>query len=168
MSRRHDKDKHLKREVEEVEKRLSKDEKLIRSEGKSIRSDERAIKDLQGASKKVQSYIVKQDGDNMPTNKTVISGSGGSFTAQPVPSNGVSGPPTWASDNALAVVSTDPNDASGLTVNVAVDASANGSFNLSVASTNSDGTVATGTLNVQITPAAGSPVVSSYNIIQNS
>lgn len=98
----------------------------------------------------------------------ITAGQSGSFSAIPVPAQSVvTGVPVWASDNALAVVSPDTTDVTGLSITVAVDATATGSFNLTVTSTNPDGSTATGTANVPVLPAPPKAVV-SFDIVQSA
>ena len=100
----------------------------------------------------------------------VNAGATGNFSAIPSPAGSVyTTAPVWSSDNSLAVVSVVTSDPTGATINVAVDPTATGSFNLSVTYTNPDGVVSTpGTLNVPINTAVPSTDVTSNTIVQNS
>jgi len=98
----------------------------------------------------------------------IVAGQTGTFDALAVPAGSVvTGVPTWASDNPLAVVTP---AADGLSASVAVDATATGSFNLSVSSTNPDGSVATGSASVPVLPVPPPPPVpvSSFDLNQTS
>jgi len=107
----------------------------------------------------------------MPTNNSIQAGSTGTFIATPVPANGTivstQPPPAWSSSDSSVTLS--PSDG-GLTVEVEVPATdPNTSLTLSVAYTNPDGTVATGSISVTITPAPPTVVdVTSFTIAQTS
>ena len=159
----HGRERHLEHEVTELERRVKRLEEQIEIAF-------REIKALQNARHDVVSNTITQIGGTMPKQPKfkavatvgVVAGQTGTFQTTPSPANSAyATPPVWTSDNPLAVVT--PNltlDPTGATVNVAVDPTATGSFNLSVAYTNPDGTVSTpGTLNVPVIPGPPPPPV---------
>jgi hypothetical protein len=117
------------------------------------------------------SFGISQIGENaMPTNFSIVAGTSGDFVATPVPTG--SAPlstqpvPQWvASDSAVVLTPT----TNGLGVNAAVPATDTGtSFTLAISYTRSDGTTATGSATITITPATPpSNEPTSFTITQN-
>jgi hypothetical protein len=117
------------------------------------------------------SFDISQIGENgMPTNLSIVAGTSGDFVATPVPAG--SAPlstqpvPQWvASDSAVVLTPT----TNGLGVNAAVPATdTNTTFTLAISYTRSDGTTATGSATITITPAAPpTNEPTSFTITQN-
>ena len=101
----------------------------------------------------------------------IVVGSTGTFQGLAVPAGSVvTGQPTWTSSDPLAVITVDSKDSSGLSIAVAVDPTATGSFTLTISSTNPDGSVATGSAVVPYLPVPPPPPiqVTSFDINQLS
>lgn len=152
----------VKRGKNKLKREVHKLEREVRIEEKQIQHAQKEIRELQKNRKEVRSFKINQPGGTIMANSItgVVAGQSAKFQALPLPAGAVvTGQPTWASDNALAVVTVDTADSTGLTVSVAVDQSATGSFNLSLSATNPDGSVATGTASVPVLPIPPPPPV---------
>ena len=172
---------HLEEKVNRLEERVDSDERL--NHRRFAELDAR-VTALEAAASDVRFITIVQNvpngGSTMAKQRRfaavatvgVNAGSIGNFSAIPSPAaSAFATPPVFSSDNPLAVVSIDTTDPTGATVNVAVDPTATGSFNLSATYTNPDGVVATaGTLNVPILAGPPPPPVdvTSITIQQNS
>ena len=166
MSRKHHKkdEKEQDRKNREQDARLEQDEKQIKQEQKEIER----LEHKQHRVRVVRSFKLYQIIGGTMANliKGVAAGARDKFQALAVPAGSVvTGVPVWASDNPLAVVTA---SADGLSADVAVDSTATGSFNLSVTSTNPDGSTATGTASVPVLPADTGNAVTSFDISQTA
>jgi hypothetical protein len=96
-------------------------------------------------------------------NPGIVKGATGTFSATPIPPDGViQGVPTWASDDTLVILTP---SADGLSVTVDVHAADPAtSLNLTVSGLSANGTAISGTLNVPL----ANPVATGFLIQQTS
>jgi hypothetical protein len=115
-------------------------------------------------------FVITRQGDTLMGFPLLTPGTSAVYTATPVPSTAVpSTPPTWTSSDTVNAPVT--ADATGLIGTVDVPSTAvPATFTLTVSYTNSDGTVATGSVTDQVVaaPPPPSPDITAFNVVRTA
>src|SRR5271154_3770250 len=126
---------------------------------------ERLVKAIEFLETPATEAAVTQRG-TMPTDNTIQAGASGVFQAVPNGALSATVSPVWSASDPAVVITQDPSDASGLTVDVAVPATdTNTSFVLAVELTPSSGPAFPTSITVTIAPVTPPPAPATSAVI---